>query len=138
MKIRFAPLLLAVAFAVQPAQASNLNSTANLVNEDLQTDTVLHPAKMVLDGIPLMPGLEIPSDKDLIDILPDHNSKNAAVAVGILDVDDIYNFYKREMPRLGWKATGSRDYARNGEALHINAQAGDKSSTVTFTEKTGQ
>jgi len=131
MKIRFAILLLAACLATS-ARADNLNTESTLADEGIEPGPT--PAT-ILDGIPLMEGLQLNPDKDLIKVLPDRPSPTV-IAVGIIDVDSIYNFYKRTMPPLGWQATSGRDYAKGNESLHINAHADGKLSTVTFTEAT--
>jgi len=129
MKIRFAIFILAACLAV-PAQAYNLNTASSLSDEGIEPGPT---PPTILDGVPLMEGLQLSRDTDLIKVLPDRPNQ-PIVAVGILDVDDIYNFYKRTLPPLGWKATSGRDYAKSNEMLHINAHADGKLSTVTFTE----
>ena len=132
MKLRFAILLLATCLAA-PAQATNLNTASSLADIGIPPGPT---PPTILDGVPLMEGLQLNPDKDLIDILPDQPNQ-PVVTVGILDVDDIYNFYKRTLPPLGWQPTSGRDYARTQETLHINAHADGKLSTVTFTEVIG-
>jgi hypothetical protein len=132
MKNKFAFAMLAAFLTAASAQASNLNTTSDLRDEGIAPSTA--PAT-ILDDIPLMPGLQLDDDKNLVRILPQSGKGYPVITVGILDVDDIYNFYKRTLPPLGWTATSGRDYARGDLSLHINAHADGKLSTVTFTEK---
>ncbi|MDE2030474.1 MAG: hypothetical protein KGI97_07935 [Alphaproteobacteria bacterium] len=144
MKILFPAILCAVllsACAVQKEPldvTTNLNKQANLVNQGIALPPV--PPGSVLDGIPLMQGLQVRKDKDLLDILPGGANPNAATAIGIVDVDSVYDFYARTLPTLGWKQVGPRDYMHNGRMLHINARARPNATmtTVTFAEKNVQ
>ncbi|MDR3450855.1 MAG: hypothetical protein P4M15_14140 [Alphaproteobacteria bacterium] len=135
MKAAFIPLFLAACLAALPAPASNLNTESTLVDQGIAPRDPMAPAPKVLDGIPLMQELQEAKDRDLLNILPGGDEpRTSFVAVGIVDVDDVYNFYKKALPSEGWQATGARDYKRGGQYLHINAQANGKLSTVTFTE----
>jgi len=113
------------------AEISNLNQSSSMTSDGIGDATT---PQTVLDGIPLMKGLELVTDKDFIDVLPDSNNLEPIETVGILDVDDIYNYYKRTLPPLGWTPTSGRDYIRGNVTLHIDAHADGKTSTVTFTE----
>ena len=133
----FALLLVCAGTFPACAAVTNLNTTSNLSDQGIEPLAGLRlVTPNILDGIPLMQGLQLVEDKT-VDILPGDNAPQPVVAIGILDIDDIYNFYKIALPDLGWKTAGPRDYMRNGETLHINAQAAPdgKSSIVTFTEK---
>ncbi|MDE1901699.1 MAG: hypothetical protein KGI37_08660 [Alphaproteobacteria bacterium] len=132
---RFAlPLALLALMPSLPARADvdNINRDANLVDEGI-TPPAIH-STTVLDGIPLMDGLQPYSDGPLIDILPD-SPAHSAVAVGVVDVDQTYDYYKKALPPMGWKPASGRDYYRQGETLHINVRGDGKTTTVTFTEK---
>jgi hypothetical protein len=133
MRFGFVPLLLAFCLVASSAQASNLNTTSSLEDEGIEPST---PPATILDGIPLMKGLQLESDPTFVKILPDFAGAQPVTTVGIVDVDDAYNFYKRTLPPLGWNATSGRDYAKGAESLHINAHADGKMTTVTFTEET--
>jgi hypothetical protein len=125
-------LILALCLAAPAAQAINLNATSVLADEGIEP-TAAPPT--VLDGIPLMTGLQLEGDPYLIQILPENPGTEPVVTVGILDVDDVYNFYKRALPPLGWTATTGRDYSKAGKSLHIDAHAEGKMTRVTFIEK---
>jgi hypothetical protein len=119
-----------------PVEASNLNTQSNLIDEGIDAPAAAEDSdpQTVLDDIPLMQGLQKAEDKDILRILPEGGASNQAVAVGVVDVDDVYNFYKRALPAQGWQTLGARDYWRGNVTLHINAQADGKLSTVTYTE----
>ena len=124
--------LLFICLLAGPAHASNLNTTSNLVDAGIYPPAVT--VTTLPNGVPLMDGLQLYQEPHFIEIFPE-NTSNSIVAVGVVDVDDTYNFYKRELPPLGWKATGSRDYTQGATSLHIDARAEGKESIVTFTTK---
>jgi hypothetical protein len=138
MKFGFAFLFLLACPMAAWAHVDNLNTTSDLVDEGIEnppaSSRLVTPN--ILDGVPLMQGLQPVQDKDLIILLPGSGNPNEVKAIGIVDVDDVYDFYKIAMPVAGWQASGARDYMRGSEILHINAQAeaDGKSTTVTFTE----
>ena len=134
MKSGFALLILSACLVAASAQASNLNTTSNLINEGIEP---VPAPTTILDGIPLMEGLQIAPDKNFIKILPDFGDQQSpTVTVGIIDVDDVYNFYQRTLPPLGWKAINGRSYMHGNESLYISALADGKLGTVTFAETT--
>ena len=133
MKSGFVLLILSACLAAASAQASNLNATSNLVDQGI--DPAPAPAT-VLDGIPLMQGLQMAPEGDFIRILPDFGEpRHAVTTVGIADVNDVYDFYQRSLPPMGWQAISGRSYRRGTETLRVDAQAEGKLCTVTFTEK---
>lgn len=132
MKSGFILLLLFVCLAAT-AQASTLNTTSNLINQGIEPAA---PPATILDGVPLMEGLQLATDKDLLTILPEFGGSQPTVTVGIVDVDDLYNFYKRELPPLGWQPVTGHSYARGKEMLEIHTAVDGKLTTVTFTENT--
>lgn len=133
MNLKFILPILAVCLCASAAQASNLNTESNLVDEGIEAEKA--PAS-ILDGIPLMPGLLPETSGDVIQILPASDETGSVVTHGIVDVDDVYNFYKRALPPLGWLAADGRDYVHGPQSLHIDAHADGKMSTVTFSEET--
>ena len=128
---RFALLLLLI-LPTTAAHASNLNAESNLVDEGIDPATV--QVATLPNGLPLMEGLQIDKDPHFLDILPG-GQNNSIRAFGMVDVDDIYNYYKKALPPLGWKAAGGRDYSLNGQSIHIDARAEGKKSVVTFTTR---
>ena len=128
--IAFFALFACLAFA---AQAANINRTSSLINDGI--DPAPGPAT-VLDGVPLMEGLQLPPhDKNELNILPDFGADpGTVVAIGIADVDDVYNYYKTALPPLGWQAVSGRAYMRGNEILHVDVTVEGKITTVTFVE----
>src|SRR5271154_861386 len=115
MKSEFSLLLLFIGLATT-AQASNLNTTSNLINQGIEPAT---PPATILDGVPLMEGLQLATEKDLLTMLPDFGGPQPTVTVGIVDVDDLYDFYKRVLPPLGWQAVTGYSYVRGKESLNL-------------------
>lgn len=129
----FSALILFALTATFSANASNLNSKSVLTNDGF---TEYKSPSTILNDIPLMKGLYIAHDKALLDILPTpSNEEISAEATGIVDVDEIYYYYQEELPRIGWKSLGARDYIKDNKTLSINARANGRTSTVTFIEK---
>ena len=56
-------------------------------------------------------------------------------AIGPVDIDDVYKFYRHSLPHLGWKVVDTRTYVREGEQLRIDAHANQKITLVRFTVK---
>ena len=88
----------------------------------------------VIDDLPLMPGLQLVEDED---VLFTHESGRIAEtnAMGSVDIDAVYQFYKRALPHLGWKVVNSHTYTRENEQLRIDAHANDKITIVQFSVK---
>jgi hypothetical protein len=126
MKYGFAFLFLLA--CVAQTQASNLNTTTYLTDEGISPppEALRLVTPNILDGLPLMQGLQLQTDE--------HTQPGAVIAVGVVDVDDVYAFYKIALPRIGWSPAGPRDYVRGDEYLYINAQADGKKTIVTFAE----
>ena len=76
----------------------------------------------VIDDLPLMPGLEPVEEKDVL-FLTDTGRIAETVATGSVDVDDVYHFYQRSLPQLGWKKIDARTFARDGEILHLDVSS---------------
>ncbi len=75
-----------------------------------------------IEDLPIMKGLEIEEDKDLIFIF---GSKRIAQTTlrGWVDIDEVYHFYRKVLPALGWKFLSMRQYERNGETLRLDASS---------------
>ena len=52
--------------------------------------------------------------------------------MGAVDIDDVYRFYYRTLPQMGWKKIDSRHFSRDGEMLRIDARSDDKQTRVLF------
>ncbi len=75
-----------------------------------------------IEDLPVMKGLEIEEDKDLIFVF---GSKRIAETTlrGWVDIDEVYHFYRKVLPALGWKFLSMRHYERNGEKLRLDASS---------------
>lgn len=89
----------------------------------------------VIEDLPLMPGLEPVEDEDVLFDAPGSGRIAETNAMGPVDADDVYKFYKKSLPHLGWHAAGTNTYRRANEELHIDARANQKITLVTFTVK---
>ena len=89
----------------------------------------------VIDDLPLMPGLKTEEDKDVLFVEPHEGRIAETEATGAVDINEVYNFYRRSLPHLGWKVVDGRTYEREGERLRIDAEASGKITTVQFTVK---
>jgi len=79
----------------------------------------------VIDDLPLMPGLEPVDDEDVLFVAPDRERIAITHAEGEVDIDEVYHFYQKSLPQLGWKQVDARTYSREGEQLRIGALAFD-------------
>lgn len=121
-----AVMLVAVAvLAVAPAYAAT-------VNQDSGGDQQFTSA---IDDLPLMPGLKTVEGSDVLFVEPHEGRIAETEASGAVAIDDVYNFYRRSLPHLGWKVIDGRTYEREGERLIIDAHADGKIATVRFSVK---
>jgi hypothetical protein len=131
--------LLVVALALPTAfpmlaRAVQLNQNSSLANQGIAQDNEPRFTN-VIEDLPLMPGLQLMEDEDVLFVTP-HSGRIAETnAIGSVDIDDVYKFYRRSLPHLGWKVVDSRTYVREGEKLRIDAHANAKITTVRFTVK---
>ncbi len=88
----------------------------------------------VIDDLPLMPGLALQDDKDVLFTSGDSRIAET-VATGSVRLEDVYNFYGQSLPQLGWKMIDDRTYERDGETLRIDVRGSDATRTayVRFT-----
>src|SRR5580704_4071886 len=77
----------------------------------------------VIDDLPLMPGLKTVEDKDVLFVEPQAGRIAETEASGEVSIDEVYKFYHRSLPHLGWKALDARTYEREGERLRIDARS---------------
>jgi len=89
----------------------------------------------VIDDLPLMPGLQLVEDEDVLFSAPGSGRIAETNAVGPVDIDAVYSFYKKSLPHLGWKAVNAHTYEREGEKLSISARANNKITLVHFAVK---
>lgn len=129
---------------VAPALALQINgsSDADTASAPPPDQTVPQPDQTqfakVIDDLPLMPGLTVKTDNDVLFIVPSTGRIAETVAEGSVDVDEVYLFYQRTLPQLGWKMVNPRIYAREGERLFIDAKAHNATTTVHFEVKPDQ
>lgn len=146
MVMRISKLFLAVAvsallFASYGAMAGQLNQSSGVADsvppasgfkQGMDTTTQFVPS---IDDLPLMPGLSALRDEDTLFVVPHGGRIAESAAIGAVDVDEVYKYYTRSLPQLGWKASDARTYRRNGEKLKILARANGKITTVQFSIK---
>jgi hypothetical protein len=87
-----------------------------------------------IDDLPLMPGLETVADKDVLFETPTGRIAETT-ATGAMAASDVYKFYGRSLPQLGWQKVDQSTWHRAGEQLHIEASAEGDVITVKFSEK---
>jgi hypothetical protein len=76
----------------------------------------------IIDDLPLMPGLTVVEDKDVLFLMGPKRIAQTT-ASGLVDVDDVYYFYEKSLPQLGWNRITPRLYERENETLHIEAKS---------------
>jgi hypothetical protein len=135
-KIFAAALLILPLVFASPSLAVPINQPA-----DADDDTATAPGSEeprfanVIEDLPLMPGLQLVEDEDVLFSEPGAGRIAETNAIGPVTVTDVYKFYRRSLPHLGWKAIDTRTYERSGERLRIDAQTNEQVTTVRFTVK---
>ncbi len=120
-----------------PLYAATLNTSTNLI-DTAPPQTVPAPETKftpAIDDLPLMPNLNPVPQEDLVFVVPHAGRIAETTAEGPVDIDDVYNFYRRSLPHLGWQILDARTYIRDGERLRIDAHANGKVTTVRFSVK---
>jgi len=120
--------LLGLAVMAAPALAQDFDSSADLPKVGQAAEDTLF-AKSIED-LPIMKGLEIVEDKDLVFVFGDKRIAQTTLK-GRVDIDKVYYFYNSVLPSLGWKSLTMRLYERDGEQLHLNASSANKEG-LTF------
>jgi hypothetical protein len=116
-----------------PIQAAQLNT--DTVMTDTVPETTIPSSTTfakVIDDLPLMPGLQLVEGEDVLFAEPVLGRIAETTAEGTVDVDDVYNYYRRSLPGLGWKVIDARDYIRENDHLRIDAHADGKTTSVRF------
>ncbi|MGE3623460.1 MAG: hypothetical protein AB7H77_06285 [Bdellovibrionales bacterium] len=132
----FAAALMGLFCTATPALGASLNETASTAD---QMSPSFIPANephftKVIEDLPLMPGLQLIEDEDVL--FASANGRIAETnAIGPVDVDQVYTFYRKSLPSLGWKIVDARTYIRESEQLRIDARASQKITVVKFTVK---
>ena len=124
----------AFSFAASTAQAATLNDTTTLQDQQPPNDIPVAQPQFtkVIDDLPLMDGLNLVPDNDVLFVVPKAGRIAETDATGVVDVDAVYNYYRKALPHLGWKAINGRSYVRENDILHIDAHADGKLTTVKF------
>lgn len=76
----------------------------------------------VIDDLPLMSGLTIAHDDDVLFITRSGRIAQT-VATGAVDVDEVYQYYQKALPQLGWKAVDARSFERDNERLRLDVSS---------------
>ena len=115
--------------------AAELNDRATLLDTVPPSALPERPTQVApaIDDLPLMPGLTPVPDEDMVFLTRRDGRIAESVTQGLVDIDEVYKFYRRSLPQLGWRVVDGRSYERNGEILRIDAHADSKLSTVRFT-----
>jgi hypothetical protein len=135
----FANVFFALMLATTPLYAAQLNTKSTLV-DTTPPNLVPSPAPETkfapaIEDLPLMPDLNPVPDEDTMFVVPSAGRIAQSTAEGPVDIDDVYKFYRKSLPHLGWKVVDARTYLRDGEQLRIDAHANGKVTTVRFSVK---
>src|ERR1700679_2747005 len=99
---------LLAAITALPLHAADINQSAT-VADHIAPNTIPAPGPeftKVIDDLPLMPGLQLVEDEDVL--FSSGSSRIAETnAIGPVDIDAVYAFYKKSLPHLGWKTVNS-------------------------------
>jgi hypothetical protein len=111
------------AFPQAWAAASNLNPPQASMSSEAFSEA----------GLPVMPGLELRQKDDAI-LLFGAPDKPPLEAEGLVDVDEVYYYYERRLPSLGWQKASPRLYFKDGVTLRVDARSsgGDGRTIVRF------
>ena len=108
-----------------------------LADSNINKQTAAEPASRTvaqftkaIDDLPLMPGLEPVDEKDVMFVAKSGRIAQAT-ATGAAKSEEVYQFYQRSLPQLGWRRVDDRTYEREGERLRIDVS--DPSATQTAT-----
>ncbi|MGE4351467.1 MAG: hypothetical protein AB7E52_04680 [Bdellovibrionales bacterium] len=78
-----------------------------------------------IEDLPLMPGLGVVEDKDMLFIFGSSRIAQTTLKGGV-DIDRVYYFYQATLPQLGWKEITPKLYERSGERLHMKASSANR------------
>jgi hypothetical protein len=139
MKFRFSFLLTVLCLSMVSVQAAQLNIPMKNADAAPASSPAapLPEAKFdtAVDDLPLMPGLTAVPEEETLFVEPKAGRIAESVASGAVDIDEVYQFYHRTLPHLGWQILDGRTYKRGGEKLRIQARADGKLTTVHFSIK---
>jgi hypothetical protein len=129
---------LAASLIAVPLHAAEINQAQGAADE---AGTAPAPAAepphftKVIEDLPLMPGLQLVEDEDVLFAEPGAGRIAETNAIGPVEIEDVYKFYRHSLPHLGWKTVDTHTYVREGEQLRIDAHANQKITVVRFTVK---
>ena len=135
--MKFYPALLLIAvlcMSISPLHAAQLNTSSTLSDTEAASSVAAPETKFdpVIDDLPLLPGLYPLPNEATIFVEPHAGRIAESDTQGMVDIDDVYRFYRHTLPHLGWQIIDSRTYHRTGEKLRIDAHADGKITTVRF------
>ncbi|HBM91332.1 MAG TPA: hypothetical protein DD400_05615 [Rhodospirillaceae bacterium] len=78
-----------------------------------------------IEDLPVMLGLDVVEDKDVFILFGAERIAQTTLK-GKVDVDDVYYFYRRALPELGWKQINAKAYERGGERLLMQPSSANK------------
>lgn len=114
--VRIFAVLLALVMMPGPGWAA---SSSNINKPATPKDVPAPQFAKVIDDLPLMPGLKVQEDKDVLFIVGPKRIAQTT-ATGMVDVDDVYTYYEKSLPQLGWRKLSARLYERGSERLRLN------------------
>lgn len=76
---------------------------------------------LILDDVPLMPGLSVVDDNLIVLFGPAHGPD--LVAEGMIDIDDVYTYYQTLLPQRGWSRENGRTFDKGNDRLVIDAKS---------------
>lgn len=85
----------------------------------------------VIEDLPLMPGLEEISGSAMVFSKPQGRIVEVA-ASGTMAERDVWAFYRRTLPGLGWRRTRPGHWRREGEQLILGLRSGADGLVVQF------
>jgi hypothetical protein len=125
-KHRFLPLLVA---AIMIADASPSLADTNINKSKQPSQEAAARFTKVIDDLPLMPGLTPQEDEDVLFVAgPGRIAQTTAS--GPVDIDEVYNFYAKSLPQLGWKKIDARTYERDNERLKLDVSGVNPAATT--------
>jgi hypothetical protein len=129
MRITILGMSLLAAIIALPMHAVAVNPT------DTDPNAATPQFAKVIDDLPLMPGLQLIEDEDVLFASQGSGRIAETNAIGPVDVEEVYKFYRRSLPHLGWHSTDAHTFVRDNEQLRIDAHANQKITVVQFTIK---
>lgn len=120
MKRKIAACLLCLAPVSVFAQDAAVSSVPEA--EVIGTQASQTSFAKAIEDLPVMPGLRIVEDKDVLILFGERRIAQATLE-GPVDIDRVYYFYDSVLPELGWKKITSKTYERAGEKLSMKSSS---------------